>query len=302
MKAEDLIKVNEAITQLKGEVNNIILDEIQNVKGWELYVSRLRETKRVIVTGSNSELMSEELASRLTGRYISFVAFPFSFGEFLKHTDSEVDVYSTQAIAKTKASFDKYMLLGGFPEALKLKERYLAQIYNDIIIRDIERRFGIKNKETFREFSKYIMSNISREVSYNKLKNIFGIKSVHTAKNYMGFLEKAFLAFKIDKYSPKLKQQMLSGKKIYCIDTGMANVMGFRSSEEKGRLLENIVAIELLRRTSYWDFKREIYYWQDYRQNEIDFVIKEKTAIKELIQVSYRVDNYDTKEREVDLS
>lgn len=298
MKAQDLVNVSEAISQLKGETDYIILDEIQNVKGWELYVSRLRETKKVIITGSNSELMSEELASRLTGRYIGFTTFPFSFMEFLDYSNFKPEIYSTKSIAKTKALFNEYVNFGGFPEALKFKERYLVQIYNDIVIKDIERRFGIKHRETFREFARYVVSNISREASYNKLKDLFGIKSVHTIKNYMGYLEKAFLAFKVDKYSNKLKVQILGGKKIYCIDTGLSNALGFRASDDKGRFLENVVAIELQRRKCYWNPLTEIYYWQDYRKNEVDFVIKERGRILELLQVSYRVDDYNTKERE----
>ena len=299
MKGPDLVKVTEAMTELKGNVEYIILDEIQNVKGWELYVSRLRETKKVIVTGSNSELMSEELASRLTGRYTSFTAFPFSFREFLDYNRFKPDVYLTNDIAKTRGFLDKYMLRGGFPEALALGERFLTQIYSDIITKDIERRYSIKHRSTFREFSKYVVSNISKEMSYNKLKNIFEIKSVHTVKNYLGFLEKAYIAFKVDKYSNKLKQQVLTGKKVYCIDTGLANALGFRIDEEKGRLLENVIAIELLRRKSYWNIHTEIYFWQDYKQHEVDFVVKESGSIKQLIQVSYRIEESDTKEREI---
>ncbi len=299
MKATDLVKVTEAIAELKGDVEYIILDEVQNVKGWELYVSRLRETKKVIVTGSNSELMSEELASRLTGRYTSFTAFPFSFREFLDYNGFRPDIYLTGDIAKTKTYLNKYLLGGGFPEALALGERFLVQIYSDIITKDIERRYSIRHRSTFREFSKYVVSNVSKEMSYNKMKNIFGIKSVHTVKNYLGFMEKAYLAFKIDKYSNKLKQQILSSKKVYCIDTGLANALGFRIEEERGRLLENVIAIELLRRKSYWNIHSEVYFWQDYRHREVDFVVKDGNSIKQLIQVSYRTDDSDTKEREI---
>ena len=299
IEARDLVNVTEAIYQLYGDVDCIILDEIQNVKGWELYVSRLREIKRLIITGSNSELMSEELASRLTGRYIKFVAFPFSFHEFLDYYDIKTDIYSTEGIAKVKGLFEQYVALGGFPEALKSKERYLIQVYDDIITKDIARRFNIKHRETFRELAKYLVSNVSRITNYSKLRDTFGIKSVNTVKDYISFMEMAFLIFKVDKYSSKFRHQISSGKKVYCIDTGMSNSIGFRVSEDRGRFLENVVAIELLRRKNYWDPLLEIYYWQDYKQNEVDFVLKRKNSISELIQVAYRVDTYDTKEREV---
>ena len=298
MKAEDLVKVTEAIYDLKGDVEYVILDEIQNIKGWELYVSRLRETKKVIVTGSNSNLMSEELASRLTGRYVSFTTFPFSFREFLDYSGFKFNTHLTKDVARMKKLFDEYLRGGGFPEALAFGSRFLAQIYNDIITKDIERRFNIRYRETFRELSRYLVSNISKEASYNKLKNIFNIKSIHTIRDYVGFLENAYLLFKIDKYSPKLKQQVWTNKKVYCIDTGIVNAMGFRADEEKGRLLENMVAVELLRRKYYWNVNSSVFYWQDYAHNEVDFVVRENDAVTQLIQVSYRVDDYDTKSRE----
>ena len=299
MGAKDLIKITEAVQDLKGDVDYIILNEIQNIKGWELYVSRLRETKRVIVTGSNSELMSEELGSRLTGRHLSFTTFPFSFREFLVYKKFQPDIYLTRDIVHARKLFDEYALEGGFPEASLFGSRFLVQIYDDVLTKDIGRRFNVKYRETFRELSKYLVSNISKEMSYTKLKDIFKIKSIHTVKNYISFLEKAYIIFKIDKYSGKLKQQMQSGKKVYCVDTGMSNALGFRTAEERGRMLENIVAIDLLRRKFYWNAGYEIYYWQDYRQNEVDFVVKEGSSVKQLIQVAYRVDAYDTKAREI---
>ena len=300
MKSSDLIKLNEAISELKGNVKFVILDEVQNIEGWELFVSRLRETNIVIVTGSNSELMSEELASRLTGRYVSFTTFPFSFREYLKYLNFSPNVYEASDRARTRLHFDSYVRTGGFPEAISFGERFLAQIYSDILTKDIERRFGIRNRATFREFSRYILSNVSKEISFNKLKNVFDLKSVHTVSNYLSFLEKAFLVFVINKYSDKLKEQVRGRKKVYSIDTGMAIALGFRPTEDRGRLLENIVALQLIRRKHYFDTRLEIYYWKDYAGNEVDFVLKEGASITQLIQVSYNIDDTDTKKREVD--
>jgi len=150
-----------------------------------------------------------------------------------------------------------------------------------------------------RELARYYVSNSAMKVSFNKLKNILGVKSVQTIKNYSHYLSNAYLIFLIEKYSPKLKTQYISPKKVYCVDNGIINTIGFKISQNIGNLMENLVAIELLRRKSYWFNDWEIYYWEDYRQNEVDFVVKEGQNIRQLIQVTYASDIYEVNEREI---
>ncbi len=298
--ASDFKPLDEAIASLKGDVENMLLDEIQNVRGWELYASKLRNTKKVIITGSNSRLLSGELATRLTGRYVMFTAFPFSFSEFLSYGGVSVNPYATPDIAKAKKYLIKYLSIGGFPEASDLGVRYLLQVYDDILTKDVEARFNIrKYRAAFRDMAKYLILNTSNETSYSKLKNIFGIASVNTVKNYLAFLENAYLLFRLDRYSPKLKERMLSPKKIYCTDTGMASALGMEWNEDKSRLVETAVAIELQRRRSYFNPRAGVYYWKDYQQHEVDFVVVEGGKARQLIQVSYKLGNEKVRKREM---
>jgi len=140
---------------------------------------------------------------------------------------------------------------------------------------------------------------VAREISFNKLKNILNVRSLQTIKNYSEFLSTSYLIFFLEKYSPKLKLQMISPKKVYCIDNGFVEAMSFKASEDFGRLMENLVAVELMRRKSYWFKNQEIYYWKDYQQNEVDFLVKEGEKIKQLIQVNYVSDKNEIETREI---
>lgn len=297
--AKDLNMILQAFYELHGnELEYFILDEIQNVQGWELFANRLRRTKRVIVTGSNAKLLSGELATHLTGRYVDFILYPFSFREFLILKNLEPDIHSTKGIADLKVSLKEYIKIGGFPEAHIFGREIMSRIYSDIIYKDVIVRHRIRNHKTFSELAKYLISNFSREITYSKLKNITDIKNVHTIKNYTRFLESSYLLIFINKFSFKLKEQMLAPKKVYCIDTGMIYSIAFKFSEDTGRLMENLVAVELVRRKSQSGIP-EIFYWKDYQQREVDFVLKEGEKIIELIQVSYASDKNDIDEREI---
>ncbi len=299
--AEDFDALLESFYELYGEFEYIVLDEVQNIEGWEFFVNRLRRTKRVIITGSNSKLLSGELATHLTGRYIDVVLMPFSFIEYLQfhgiahHSD---DIYSTQKIGLAKKHLEEYLQQGGFPEVYQLGKEMLLRIYSDIIEKDILKRTAIKKNILFKDISRYLVSNSSLEFSFNKLKNIFGIKDINTVRRWISFLENSFLVFIIERFSYKLKESSLAPKKIYSIDTGLQKFIGFDVSDNKGAMIENAVAVELKRRKCYYDARLEIYYWKDYNNNEVDFVIKKGQRIEQLIQVCYDITNLKTQERE----
>lgn len=299
IEAKDLNKVLQAFYELYGtDMEYLILDEIQNVAGWELFANRLRRTKKVILTGSNAKLLSGELATHLTGRYVDFTLYPFSFKEFLELKGIKPDIYSTKSIAELKNALREYIKTGGFPEAHIFGRGIVTRIYEDIIHKDIILRYGIKNKKTFSDIARYLISNFSGEFTFGKLKDITSIKNVHTAKSYAGYLESSYLILIVKRFTFKLKEQMLAPKKVYCIDTGIINSIAFKFSEDIGKVMENLVAVELHRRKSYYG-EAEVYYWKDYQQREVDFVLKEGEAIKELIQVSYASGESDIKEREI---
>ena len=292
MNAGELNKVLEAVYSLKGDVDLLVLDEIQNVDGWEKFVARIIPTKKVVITGSNARLMSRELATYLTGRHIDFVLYPFSFREFLLYKGAEIrkeDVHSTRFAAMAKGLLDEYLQTGGFPLALKLGRLFLLENFRDIVERDVVQRYKIKYSAKLKELARYLLSNTACEITYNKLKNVFSLGSVNTVSNWISFLENSYLVFKLERFSPKLKETVLAPKKIFSIDTGLSNAVGFKVSENRGRGMESLVAVELLRRRDYWRKDWEIYYWKDYRQREVDFVVKEGSEVKHLIQVCSEV-------------
>ena len=255
-------------------------------------------------TGSNSGLLSGELATHLTGRHMDFTLFPFSFREFLTYNDvSPMELrereYSTDASATAEKMLEDYISAGGFPEAYNFGGDILKSIFGDIVVKDVVRRHRIRNISAIEALAGYIVSNSSNEMTYNKLKNIFDIRKINTIKNYVRYLQETYLVFIVERFSFKLKQQIISPKKVYCIDTGIINVISFKSTRQLGNLVENLVAIELQRRRSYLSPGIEVCYWKDHQQREVDFVVREGSAVKELIQVCYDVDDFNTKEREL---
>ena len=300
----DLNDVLEVFYEVYGNFKYILLDEIQNIVGWELFVNRLqRQGFNVFVTGSNAHLLSKELSTHLTGRNITLELFPFSFKEFIQYHGlvlKDTSLLSTKERALLKQKFTEYVFIGGFPEVVRdpaYKKIYLQSLYSDIIHKDIITRHGIRLSTTFKDVANYLISHTASHVSFNKIKNIFNLKSAHTALNYLSFLEGSFLFFLVPRFSYKAKERVIATRKIYVIDTGMIDALSVTFSSNIGKIYENIVFLELARRRLLE--RSELYYWQDLHQNEVDFVVKKSTTITELIQVCYDVDNYDTKKREV---
>ena len=263
---------------------------------WERFVRRLHdERKKVFITGSNASMLSKELGTHLTGRYLATSIFPFSFNEFLSLKKLEIDknsAYLTTSRAKIKKYFEEYLTKGGFPEYLKeLNPEYLKTLYENIIYRDILVRYKIPNEKSLKEIVYLAVNNISKEISFNSIKKIIGLGSSTTVKDYFDYLENSFLVFLIPKFDYSLRKQIYYNKKVYCIDNGLAKYLGFRITPDSGKLLENMVFIELKRKG------KEIYYYSD--KKECDFVIKHITAnINEAIQVCYELTR-ENREREV---
>lgn len=303
LDVKDLNSIIEVFYEVYGEFKNIIFDEIQNIPKWELFINRLhRQGFNVVVTGSNAKLLSRDLATHLTGRHVSLELFPFSFEEYLMYYGIEKkELLSTKDIARVKQKLNKYLVSGGFPETLKESidsKFYLRTLYSSLITKDVVLRHRVKYEKTMIDIANYLTTNHSGYVSFNKIKNVFNLKSVHTALNYILFLEEAYLFFFVKKLTNKYKESLLANRKNYCIDPGIIHAISYKSSEDKGKLYENVVALELLRRKYYDNI--EFYYWQDYYQHEVDFIVKKGIKIKQLIQVCYNIENYDTKKREID--
>ncbi|MBI2451589.1 ATP-binding protein [Candidatus Pacearchaeota archaeon] len=279
---DDFQKLNEIFVEEYGEHKHYFFDEIQNVNKWELFIRALLDKrKNVVITGSNASLLSKELGTRLTGRHLRYELFPFSFKEYLKLTGKKIGMIS----------FEEYLTRGGFPEYLKLgRANILQELLSDIINRDIAIRHKIRNVRTLRDLSVYLLTNISKEFSYNKLKKIFNLGSVNSIISFISYFEDSYLLFAIPKFDYSFKKQIVNPKKIYSIDNGLSIVNSASFSEDKGRLLENLVFIKL--RQNY----KEIFYFQE--NWECDFVIKEGVKITRTIQVCTDL-NEDNKAREI---
>jgi len=292
--ASDFQTLMEAAIEAHGEKNNLFFDEIQNVKGWELFVNRmLREGHRVFITGSNAHLLSKELGTHLTGRHTDVELYPFSFREYLRAKETKAaDVdpahLSTMQRAELNRQFKKYLLEGGMPEAIVFdNEAVLTQVLNDIIQKDIVTRYSLKKPAEFKTAIKFLMDQVAKPFTYRSITPNFNIKSPLTVQRYVEYAEETYLLFTLKRYETKTKLLEKSPKKIYCVDNGIIAKNTPSINEKKGALLENAVAIHLKR------LGKEIYYHSTGR-TECDFVIPaERTAI----QVCYRI-TPENRERE----
>ncbi len=300
-QATELSLVIQAFLELYNGVDYFVFDEIQRIEGWERFISRLRTSKKIIITGSNSDLLRGNLSSLITGRHLDVTIFPFSFREFLKMNDTEIIrewyLYDDKR-ARVKRLFNNFLVKGGFPEVQNLGTRILQEIFRDIIENDIISQHQIRNKVGIRNLSQYLASNISKEISFEKIKGFLDIRNSHTVAKYVGYLEESYMFFLLKRFSNKLKEQFIAPKKVYAIDLALANSISFRITHDQGRQFENMVFLELMRRNLYLDLNIELFYWKDHRGREIDFVIKKENEIIELIQVSSIIDEDDLIQRE----
>jgi predicted AAA+ superfamily ATPase len=302
LTGEKLNQVLECFFELYGDLDTLILDEIQNIEGWELFVSRLRRSKRVIVTGSNSMLLSGELATRLTGRHLDHTLLPFSFREHLQMKGipfAAGKTESTRQAAAIKRELELYLRDGGFPEVYKFGKAILKTLYEDVVRKDIILRHKIRKTAEFKDLARYLFSNFSREFTFSKLKNVTGIADIHTVRKFVDYMASAYLLFIVERFSFKLKQQIIAPKKIYGIDPGLIMAVSFQISKNLGAIHENAVALELLRWKYYTDPGLEVYYWKNSRQEEVDFVVKSGKKVRQLIQSSYSMSDYQTRQREI---
>jgi predicted AAA+ superfamily ATPase len=270
----------------------IALDEIQNVPSWERFVRRIHdEGFKVYLTGSNAKLLSSELATHLTGRYIRIELYPFSLMEVFRFRNIDPTGQSTTAKAKIRKTFLDYLEQGGFPEYLKYQDQeFLKRVYDDIIYKDLIVRYGIRNISGFKKLSQYLFTNVTGEISYNGLKEILGFSSVASVREYISYLSEAYLLFEVYKYDASLKRQYISNKKGYIIDNGLRNIVAFRFSPDTGKLLENLVFLNLKKRYE------EVFFYKTRQNLEVDFYIPAK---KLLFQVSHDITNEKTKQREI---
>ena len=300
MKTEDLNTVLSCVYQLYGtDIPYLVLDEIQDVDGWYLFVNRLLRTDlHIFVTGSNAKLLSGELATHLTGRYNEIHLFPFSFSEYCQYHHIDTQGITTKAEAERKRAFMDYIHDGGFPEmqGLRNKRAYVQSLIEAILRKDIQKRFKIRNIEALRKLAHHLINNACQEINYDEMSELLGIAD-KTAKKYIDYLGQAFLIQLLTRHSFKSKERVRN-QKVYIVDAGLqGNRDNVLAQENLGWRLENVVYIELLRRSAQHFL--DIYYHKPTpRAKEIDFVVCDQSKTVELIQVAYEIDSVKAYDRE----
>lgn len=298
LKTADLDQLLEALYRIYGDFSYLFMDEIQNVELWHLFVNRLlRQDVHIFLTGSNSKLLSGELATHLTGRHNKVELYPFSFSEYCAFRHVDAFSLSVKGMAFRKSALMDYLSQGGFPELLNEKNRrgYVSALLDNIIRNDIARRFRLRHVDVLYRMAAYLMDNFCQEFKAEEVADLFGI-SDHTAENYFHYLQEAFLLFSVHKFSYKSKNRVRN-EKVYVVDpVFIAERNDTFQTENLGWRLENVVYIELLRRhrPNYAD----VFYYKE-KAFECDFVVAEAGKVIELIQVSYDISQPKTRNREL---
>lgn len=295
---EDLVM--SALEYVYPDYDFMLLDEIQNLPDWDLWVSKLyRRGKNLIITGSNANMLSSEMATVLTGRYLQIEMLPFSLDETMRWKNISPDREEQAAQAIVLA--DDYMRNGGYPETIparSITKSYLSTLFDSILLKDVAQRHNVRNTTDLYNIATYLLSNFCNPISANELAGELGLSSVATTKKFCDYLNEPYLFFYLPRFNNKLKLMNKAPKKVYVVDNGFVQSTAFNLSENLGRLLENQVFVELLRRG--YIPGQTLFYYRTRNDKEIDFVTRKGTKVEQLIQVCYDMTSEKTRKRELD--
>ena len=301
------INTNELMKELHaayGSLKTVLFDEIQNLPNWELFANRLhREGYNLVLTGSNAQLLSKELATHLTGRHMPIEILPFDFNEYLQAKKFLINP-EYAALPEQRGRLlnlmENYLLNGGFPEvsvnSIDPKD-YLEVLLDALLFKDVVRRHKVKFSTQISNLATHLVSNFANLYTTRKLLLALNLKSTSTIEKYVNYLEEAFLVFSLLRYSPKSIQRIKSPRKVYAVDNGFISAKAIQHSPDKGKLMENLVFTELVKRGVKPN--QELFYYKTRNDREVDFVIKKGTEVIELIQVCYDSTSPDVEQREV---
>lgn len=280
----------------------ILLDEVQNLDGWDLWVSELyRLGKNLVITGSNARMLSSEMATVLTGKYLQLEMLPFSLEEFFDWNKLDLHCLNPEDKTNSLVLADDYLRNGGYPEVVasrQLTRSYLDTLFDSIVWKDVAKRHNVRNVTDLNNLAMYLVSNFCNPVSANDLTTELGFSSVNTTRKYMDYLHEPYLFYYLSRYNNKLKLMKKAPRKVYVVDNGFVTSKAFSLSDNLGRLLENQVFIELVRRG--YDVERTMFYYRSRNDKEVDFVLCKEAHIERLVQVCYDMSNPKTEKREVD--
>ena len=296
LKAVEMNLLLETLYQIYGAFTHLFLDEVQNIDQWPLFVNRLlRQKIHLVLTGSNANLLSDDLSTHITGRYNEIHLHPFSFKDYCVAKKVDTKGLTTKAEGLRRHALDGYLMQGGLPETFFMKDqgKYVRSLLDAIINKDICKRYKIRYKKTIQQIANGLLDRFCQEVNYQDIQEAYHLKSVHTAKNYVSYIEKAYLVRLVPRYSFKSIERQ-NYRKVYAIDTAFvtehADVL---QTDSWGWRLENVVCVELLRRMEY--ASQELFYLRENRSYEVDFAVVDRGHVTQLVQVTYDFSNPSTR-------
>ena len=295
--------VEQAVAEVYPGYEYLLLDEVQNMPGWSLWVEKLyRRGVNLVITGSNANMLSDDMAAVLSGRFIEIRLFPFSAAEYIQYTGNRTGAETPQATAALNVVLERFSIYGGYPEVAgtpQVTSGYLSSLYDTIITKDIVRRYRIRKVDELYSVADWLLSNFTNPFSFNSLAEELEMSSVPTVQKYCGYLQNTYLFQYLPRFSSKLKLMKKADRKVYVVDNGFVMARAFELSRNFGRLLENLVFLELIKRG--YDLKKyELFYYRSRNDRETDFVCRKGVAVEQLIQVCYEMKSPKTRKRELD--
>lgn len=281
----------------------LLLDEVQNLEGWDLWVSKLyRNGINMVITGSNAKMLSSEMATALTGRYLEVKVLPFSLGEYFDWNKTSLTNNIEVDAPKISTLLDDYLRQGGYPETIEARNitsSYLSTLFDSIVWKDVVERHKMRNVSDLNNVALYLLTNFCNPLSASGLAADLGMASVNTVKKFMDYLSEPYLFFYLPRFDNKFKLMKKAPQKVYVVDNGFVAARAFNLSDNLGRLLENQVFIELMRRGYNTEYNN-MFYYRSRNDKETDFVLRNGTKVVQLIQVCYDMSAAKTRKREID--
>lgn len=294
-------EVMQSLQEVYPNFQYLLLDEIQNLPGWELWVNKLyRRGINLVVTGSNSKLLSSEMATSLTGRFLNIEILPFSLPEYLSYRNVSPETETPEQKGKLLSVVDDYLHNGGFAETIltpSIIKTYLSSVYDSVLLKDIVNRFKIRRVNDLSNVASYLLANFTNPVSYTNITQELGLSSKTTTQKFCGYLLQSYLFFFLPQYNNKLQLMQKSARKVYIVDNGLICAKAFQLSQNLGRLLENAVFMRLIQ--SGLNVEQNLFYYRSRNDKEIDFVLRSENRIKELVQVCYDFSSPSVQKREL---
>ena len=309
MTKQDLDLVLEAYRELYPEISlrdvYMFFDEIQLIKDWELFVVRVYKSycQHIYISGSNAKMLSQEIATTLRGYGVEYPTYPLSFAEYCRFKNIPTKHLLEDDLVRLRLAWDNYNTESAFPEVVlekekSIREKLLQGYYNAMLFRDLVERYSISQVGTLRYFIKRLMNNLTKPTSINAIYNDIRSQGLKVTKDdlylWADYLCECFMFIRISKFTKSLVKEQRNAFKYYFIDNGMRQAVLLPQSHDNGKLLENNVLLHLCRNCGMLD---KITYYQG--NKECDFVIQQADHIKQLIQVTWTMDDKETREREI---